>query len=512
MTIVRNLVVAALTAFPVLAQAGNEVIFVGTSTSGSTDNSAFVGSGTGSLLWMGPSPNTNNVTDAVWADTGRTGYCAQSLGNQVSRAAGNGSSPAWSTFYSAPGSCYGLGLDAGRKRLWVLTGASGSRELHCLDADLLSPGYGTLLAQTTVLGTASRERWGLSPSGNLAAVPHVFINSGLFEVVDTDPTSPTFLQVLVSTPVPGASAAGFAFVSDCRISIDDAYAYVLYAGLGTGALAVFQFATQSWLDFGAASGQQDMAVGVTVPNGMALALDRSFALVAGGGSVTGVARIDFDYATPANSTVTMFGSISAPNCNGISLSPEGTRACVTSTPASVAPPGTLHVFDATTGVVLQTVALGNMWNIYTTAWQEASPTATFVPFGAGCSGALGVPQLAAAAGSRPALGTNFVAEASNLPFGIALLNLGLSSTQTSGSVPLPLDLGFLGMPGCALLVDPMISYALVGPGTVATWNWFLPSSPTLFGAVFYAQAFAFDPAANAFGFAASNGAVGTLGF
>jgi hypothetical protein len=513
MTILRSSAVAALVAFPALAQTGNEVIFVGTSTSGSTDNSAMVESATGAILFVGPDSFTNNVSDAVWADTGRNLYCSRSLGNQVSRGQWSGSGTTWSTFFSAPGACYGLGHDTGRKLLWVLTGATSStRELHCLDADLNSAGYGTVLAQTTTLGNASRERWGLSPSGNLAAVPHMFINTGLFELIDTDPSSPTFLQVLVSTQVPGASAAGFAFVSDCRVSIDDAYAYVLYTGIGVGALAVYELATQSWLDFGAAPGQQDMQVGVTVPNGMVLSLDRSFALVAGGGSTTGVARIDFDYATPANSTVTLFSGIVAPNCNGLSMSPDGSRACVTSTPASVSPPGTLIVFDVATGGVLQTVALGNLWNIYTTAWQDASPVATFEPYGVGCSGTLGVPSLAAAPGSRPQLGSTFTARASNLPFGIALLQIGLSNTSIGGSTPLPLDLGFLGMPTCSLLVDPQLSATMVGVGTAADWSWSLPASPGLFGISFYAQAFSLDPAANAFGFAASNGAIATLGY
>jgi hypothetical protein len=509
---VRALSVAALAAVPVLAQAGNEIIFIGTSTSGSTDMHACVASGTGTLVWQSPSSFTDNVTDAVWSDTGRRIYVGRSLGNQVSVGDWNGSAPTWSTFYPAPGACYGLGLDAARKRLWVLTGASSStRQLHCLDADLGSAGYGTLLAQTN-LTSASRERWELSPSGNLAAVPHVFINGGLFELVDTNPSSATFLQTIVSTPVPGAASLGFAFASDCAISTDDAYVYVLYAGIGSGGLAVWDVTAAAWLDFSPLPGQQDKTVGVTVPNGLVLAADRSFALVAGGGSTTGVVRIDFDYAVPSNSTTTLFTSVVAPNCNGLSLSPEGTRACVTSTPASVSPPGTLIVFDVQNGGVLQTVPLGTMWNIYTTAWQDASPVATFLPFGVGCAGTGGVPLLAAATGSRPALGSTFVTEVANLPYGIALLEVGFSNIITSGSLPLPLDLTGIGMPGCNLLVDPLVAIALTGPGSVATWSWAIPNVQSLFGATFFAQGFSFDPGANAFGFAASNGAVGTLGF
>lgn len=506
----RAATAALVFSFALGAQTGNEVIFVGTSTSGSTDNHAFVESATGALQ-MGPSPFTDNVTDAVWADTGRTLFVAQSLQNRVARGEWQNGAVTWSPFHPAPGACYGLGHDAARQRLWVLTGGTASsRQLHCLDADPASPGYGTLLVATSLAG-ASRERWGLSPSGNLAGVPHVFINSGLFELVDTNPASPTFLQVLVSTVVPGAMASGLSFVADCRISLDDQYAYVLYAGLGTGALAVLEIATQTWLDFDAAPGQQDMQVGVAVPNGMALSLDRSFALVAGGGGGAGVARLDFDYGAPANSTATLLAGVAAPNCNGISLSPDGARGAVTSTPASVTPPGTLLVFDAATGAVLQTVALGNMWNIYTTAWQDGSPLATTAAFGAGCAGALGVPTLAATGGTRPALGSTFTVLADGLPFGIAVLQFGLSNTLMGGAVPLPLPLASIGMPGCDLLVDPLASFVLVGAGTSATWSWPLPATPGLFGVAFYQQAFPLDPAANALGFSASPGLVGVIG-
>ena len=63
-----------------------------------------------------------------------------------------------------------------------------------------------------------------------------------------------------------------------------------------------------------------------------------------------------------------------------------------------------------------------------------------------------------------------------------------------------------------LLVDPLVSAALVGPGNSATWTFPVPGTQSLFGFQFFSQAFPFDPAANPFGFTASNGAVATLGF
>jgi hypothetical protein len=178
----------------------------------------------------------------------------------------------------------------------------------------------------------------------------------------------------------------------------------------------------------------------------------------------------------------------------------------------VSPPGTLVIFDAITGAVLHSVPLGTMWNIYTTAWQDKSPTATYEPFGAGCSGTLGVPALAAQTGSRPALGSTFTAVASGLPFGLGVLQVGLSNTLFGGVVPLPFSLAAIGMPGCDLLVDPLVSAVLFDAGTSATWSLPIPSTQSLFGQQFFSQAFPFDPAANAFGFTASNGTTATLGF
>ncbi len=508
----RSSVVMAIATFPLLAQAGNEVIFVGTSTSGSTDNHAFVESGTG-LVSTNPSSFTDNVTGGVWANTGRNLYVGQGLMNRVAHAEWNGTSATWSTFYPAPGSCYGVDFDQARQRLWVLTGPTGStRELHCVDADPNSPGYGTQIVTTTTLSGSNLERWGLSPSGNLAGLPAVFISSGLFQVVDTNPTSPTFLTSIVSTTVPGTLGLTFALGSDCAISADDLYAYVLYTGITLAStqaagLAVYDLTAGIWLDFDAGTGgQQDLNIPLVVPNRMALANDRSFVVISGQGSGGWAARVDLDYTTPSNSTFTQYAGLQIPNANAISLSPDDTRAAVTSTPQSVAPPGTLVIFDVQSGAVLHTVALGQMWNIYTTAWQDASPTATFTPYGVGCAGTAGVPTWDAAPGSRLALGSTFTAVAGNLPFAIAVAQVGLTGN------PGGIDLTFLGMPGCYLFPTPIVSFALFGAGSSASWQFGVPNTPGLFGVELHSQAFPLDPAANAFGFTASNAAVGVLGF
>lgn len=494
------------------AQAGNEVLFVGTSTSGNADAHYFVESGTGTIPSFGGNIHTDNVTGAVWTDTGRTLYVTQSIQPQVSRAVWDGANATWSTFYSAPGACYGLGLDRQRQRLWVLTGSSGStRELHCLDVNPSSLTYGSLLGTSSGLGGVSRERWGLSPSGDLAGVPYVFSN--FLDIVDTDPQSPTFQQVIVSGVAPSA-AGGWVLTSDCEISADDQYAYMLYTGFGSGGIAVLHIPTQTWLDFDpVASGTQNFVISASTPNKMALSLDRSFAVVSGQGGGGWAMRVDFDYNNPGLSTSTQYlaGLGQLPNCDAVSLSMDGTRLAVTTTPVFLQTPSYVVVLDAQSGVQLQRVTLSTAWNVYTTAWQEASPTATYVPFGVGCSGQLGIPLLAAAPGSRPALGSTFVATIHGVPNGVAIMATGLSNTTYGGGPPLPLGLTQFGLTGCTLFVDPMATQLLLTGTGAATWSWSIPTSTIWFGTSFYNQGFVLDSSANSAGFVASNAAAGWMG-
>lgn len=511
-----RLIAVAIAALPLTAQVGNEVIFAGSSSAGSTDPHHFVWSGTGATSGASSS-FTDNVTDAVWNDNGRNLYVAQGLQYRVARAAWDGGAATWSTLWAAPGSCYGLGLDRFRQRLWVLTGASGStRELHCLDVDPGSAGYGTVITQTATLGGAARERWELSPSGNLAAVPYAFIGSGLFEIVDTDPGNATYLQTIVSTFVPG-NPGGFLIAADVAISIDDQYAYLLYTGVsGTtvvGGMAVLHIPSQTWLDFDTAPGPQDFVLVPAVPNVMDLALDRTFAVISGQGGGGWAGRIDFDYINPENTAFTEFlaGQGLLPNCNAASLSPQWDRVAVSATPTNQSSPSQVVVIDVNTGALLQNVTITPAWNVYTTAWQDGSPIASYEAFGTGCGGTLGVPTIAAAGASRPALGSTFTVSADNLPIDLAIMTTGFSNTN-AGGVPLPRDLGAFGMPGCWQLADPVAVQFLFGASNQASWSWDIPVAEVWFGTPIYQQVFALDPGYNQVGLTASAGRAGVLGY
>jgi hypothetical protein len=151
----------------------------------------------------------------------------------------------------------------------------------------------------------------------------------------------------------------------------------------------------------------------------------------------------------------------------------------------------------------------------TVGWDEVEflpvrRAANYVAFGAGCAGSQGVPLLANVAGSLPLPGAVFTATIGGVGSGLALMATGLSDTQ-SGGLPLPLPLAAIGMPGCDLLVEALQLDVVPAVGSAASWSWSLPAGSALLGVRFYQQGFVLDPAANAFGFVASNAAVATIG-
>jgi hypothetical protein len=308
------------------------------------------------------------------------------------------------------------------------------------------------------------------------------------------------LQIIQSAPVSGA-AANFSFATDCAISADDLFAYVLYAGVDIQGLAVMLVPTGTWLDFDAATpGQQDFALPLTAPNQLGLSPYGHSVVVSGlgQGSAGWAGRIDVDPFNPPNTTFTQYlGLGTLPSCDGASVSPTGDRAVVT----ALVPPRLL-VFEVPIRMLLHNVSLpgGNGLNV--TAWQDLRPDAAYTSFGSGCPGSLGVPTLQAPAG--PQLGQVFSVTAGNLPANAAFLATGFSDS-VSGPFLLPLDLGPFGVTGCSLLVDPSFNAFLLGSAGSATWNVYVPIAPGLLGLVFFQQSFAIDPPANLAGLTVSAG-------
>lgn len=135
-------------------------------------------------------------------------------------------------------------------------------------------------------------------------------------------------------------------------------------------------------------------------------------------------------------------------------------------------------------------------------------SASYVTFGSGCAGSLGITGLSPT--SMPRIGNTLSVNLTNLPQQIALLMVGLSNT-TSGFGPLPVNLQGFGMPGCLGRVSPDVN-VIVGGGNPATFSVAIPANNLLLGLRFYQQALVLDPlAGNAAAAVVSDAAAAVIG-
>jgi hypothetical protein len=128
------------------------------------------------------------------------------------------------------------------------------------------------------------------------------------------------------------------------------------------------------------------------------------------------------------------------------------------------------------------------------------------PFGAGCAATGGAVPLFDVLGT---LGSGLPAtlQVSGVAPGVCtLMWLGDSREFCSGAPVLPLDLGFLGAPGCSLLAEPIHLVAVqANAGGVATLPFQVPVLPAALPMTIFGQAGVVDAAANPFGGAFTRG-------
>lgn len=136
--------------------------------------------------------------------------------------------------------------------------------------------------------------------------------------------------------------------------------------------------------------------------------------------------------------------------------------------------------------------------------------AQFQPFGLGCAGTAGVPQISVV--TPAVLGTTFSAQLANLPPATTYAAIvgGFSRTQ-SVLGNLPLLLTNYGMPGCRLYTSSEMIFVLQPAAGVASWSWQVPSLPSLIGEAFYLQGVVFDPGVNPVSATLSNAATMVVG-
>lgn len=116
--------------------------------------------------------------------------------------------------------------------------------------------------------------------------------------------------------------------------------------------------------------------------------------------------------------------------------------------------------------------------------------------GGGCTGSLGVPG--AEILQQPVKGAAMHIRFTELPLSAGYLLVG-SSYTSSAIGALPIELGWLGMPGCQLRVSLDFIEGQIGAGNTVDWVVAIPDDPSLCGARFGAQFLALDPPANVTG-------------
>ena len=134
-------------------------------------------------------------------------------------------------------------------------------------------------------------------------------------------------------------------------------------------------------------------------------------------------------------------------------------------------------------------------------WQYQTPLpADVVPYGTGCAGTAGTPELGNVSHSLPWLGDTVHHLASGIPAGEPGAVFVSSFTQLS-----PMSLAAIGMPGCDLLLSLDVAEFELAVAGVAEWTLAIPNTLALAGVPFYQQAFVLDGPANTLGLTASNG-------
>jgi alpha-mannosidase len=115
-------------------------------------------------------------------------------------------------------------------------------------------------------------------------------------------------------------------------------------------------------------------------------------------------------------------------------------------------------------------------------------------FGNACAGAAGLPTLAPVAGAQPVLGTAFPVELVNIPAGgVPVLMFGDSNASSNG-VPLPIDLGAFGAPGCFAHTSWEFAFLGIAANGRVTWTFPVPARYEWQGRRSYIQALILTPA------------------
>jgi len=354
------------------------LVFVGTSVSGAADPHHLLDLASGGALEESAIPETDNVNGAAFASGGRELFVSggDSVVTHLTHCDLTTSPPTWSVVCTSTGSGpFDVQSDAARGLLYVLdtTSGVGSTDLQAIDVAAGSPTYGQVVASTvglTYLGFV--ERFGLSRSGNRAVVIAT-LNPRLF-LVDTDPSSPTYLGVLYEVDIPYQSSMA-PLATEVVVTGNDAMALVTLQHMGTvpSEIARFDLLTYGFIDSNpGASGTQHIgpdsqpaaALGSAAFD-LDIARGDSFAVVCGWGNGGWAGRIGLDPTIPTFWSYTAYSPASGlSDAWALDLTSDDRHVAIETV-------GEVLILDAQTGVERRAISISSTTNVYTVATHTA---------------------------------------------------------------------------------------------------------------------------------------------
>jgi hypothetical protein len=332
-----------------LGQGSDAAIFLGSSTSGSTDSWWLIDPVGGVLTTFGGEFETNNCSGTAFTRGGQDLLIMSSLNGTCSVADATGSSPIFSELGMMVGNPYGLEVDPFHQRYMTMLNTGSGFELQILDGNPNSVSHGQVIAATTSISAlGGTERWGMSPFGNhVVGAPILFTETAI--LVDTDPDSPTYLQASETPPTTGIP--GLAIGIAVEISEDDNIATILLAGFSETLAVRYDLEAGSWVDTDPLMpGDQHISIPYPLGTNIELLPGGREAIVCG---TNFVGRLDFGF-TPDAWTFTEFspGMGLFDTADALSVSPDGSQSFV-----SAMNPDRGLIIDNQTGVVVHSIPL-----------------------------------------------------------------------------------------------------------------------------------------------------------
>lgn len=249
----------------------------------------------------------------------------------------------------------------------------------------------------------------------------------------------------------------------------------------------------AWTLVGSGSGVAAGGGAVASPELVTITLNDSFYLPTG------------DYGVALYHINPTGGSINVGYTNGPGNSPYGNADIV------IHPNGTGCSSSSILGPCGNTPRL---WNGLL-AYEKCSFTNNAVAgtYSSGCANSAGiVPSMSVAA--VPQLGGTFQVDVdaglAAAPATAVVIVVGANKSVYNG-LPLPLDLGIIGAPGCFLATEALGTALLIAAPGANPWTYPIPNNLALMCFEFYLQGAVLDPAANAFGFVVSNATAAVVG-